>query len=566
MMRTRIRIISIAILLFSSLLVAKLYTLQIIHADDFAERADRQYQRTSNAFDRGTIYFSDKDGNLISGATLKTGFIIAINPRILQSNNSVDSTYNRIQELLPLDYDDFYMRATKPNDSYEEIKKHVDEEIGSRIADLKIPGVSMFKDKWRYYPGGSLASHVLGFMAFKGDEYGGRYGLEKYYDAVLSRNSDSVYANFFVEVFSDLKKTVKDGQDLEGDLVTTIEPRTQAYLENMIKGIHNQYSSERTGAIIINPQNGEIYAMGMYPTFDPNDLKNVADPAIFSNNLVENVYEMGSIIKPLTMSAGIDLGKVSASTTYNDTGSVSANGSTIYNFDKKGRGVITLQYALSKSLNTGFAYIVNKIGNKSLANYFTNFKLGEKTKIDLPNEATGLIDNLKSPRDIEYITASFGQGIAVSPVEVVRAFSAIANGGKLVTPHIVKDVKYRVGFSKTFSSEPQVQVIKQGTSEQVTKMMVYNVDNSLMDGKAKNPRYSVAAKTGTAQIAERGGYAEDKFLHSFVGYLPANDPKFLVFIYTVNPRGVNYASETLAKPFIEMTKFLINYYQLSPDR
>lgn len=512
---------------------------------------------------------SDKDGNLISGATLKTGFIVAINPRVLQANSantSIDSVYNKLQEITELNYDDFYMRATKPNDSYEEIKKHVDEEAGNKIGELKIPGVSIFKDKWRYYPGGTLASHVLGVMAFKGDDYAGRYGLEKYYDAVLSRNSESVYANFFVEVFSDIKKTVQEGQDLEGDIVTSIEPRTQAYLDTAIKSINNQYGSERTGAIIINPKNGEIYAMSLYPTFDPNDLKNVSDPAVFSNNLVENVYEMGSIMKPLTMAAGIDLGKVSASTTYNDTGSVTANGQTIYNFDKKGRGTITLQYALSKSLNTGFAFIVQKIGNKALANYLTSFKLGEKTKIDLPNEATGLISNLSSPRDIEYITASFGQGIAVSPVEVVRAFSAIANGGKLVTPHVVRQINYRVGFSKTFDLEPQVQVIKQKTSTDVTKMMVYNVDNSLMDGKGKNPRYSVAAKTGTAQIAENGSYAEDRFLHSFVGYLPANDPQFLIFIYTVNPRGVQFASETLAKPFIDMTKFLINYYQLSPDR
>ncbi len=542
--------------------------MQIIHGSDFAERADRQYQRPSNAFDRGTIFFSDKDGNLISGATLKTGFIVTINPKILQQNDNVDDTFVKLGSAMPtLDMDDFYMRATKPGDSYEEIAKHVDEDTGKKITDMKLKGVSLFKDKWRYYPGGTLASHVLGFMAYKGDEVAGRYGLESYYEDVLSRKSDSVYANFFVEMFSDLKKTVKDGESLEGDLVTSIEPRTQAYLENTIKDITKQYSSERTGAIIINPKNGEIYAMAMNPTFDPNDFRDVEDPKTFSNGLVENVQEMGSIIKPFTMSVGVDLGKVSASTTYNDTGSVSADGRTIYNFDKKGRGTITLQYALSKSLNTGFAFVVSKVGNKALGEYFTKYGLGEKTGIDLPNEAKGLIDNMvKSPRDIEHITASFGQGIAVSPVEVVRAFSAIANGGKLVTPHVVKRIDYRLGFSKEVTVPPQVQVMKQSTSEAITKMMVYNVDNSLLDGKSKNPRYSVAAKTGTAQIAENGAYAEDRFLHSFVGYLPASDPKFLVFIYTINPRGVNYASETLAKPFIELSKFLISYYQLSPDR
>ncbi len=542
--------------------------MQIIHSDDFIERADRQYQRPSNAFDRGTIFFSDKDGNLVSGATLKTGFIISINPKILQQSDIVDDTYVKLSALLPdLDMDDFYFRATKPNDPYEEIRKHVDEETGKKIAELKLKGVSLFKDKWRYYPGGNLASHVLGFMSYKGDEMAGRYGLESYYDDVLSRKSESVYANFFVEIFSDIKKTVKDGESLEGDIVTSIEPRTQAYLENTIRDITKQYSSERTGAIIINPKNGEIYAMAMNPTFNPNDFKDVNDPAVFVNNLVENVQEMGSIMKPFTMAVGVDLGKVTASTTYNDTGSISADGRTIYNFDKKGRGSITLQYALSKSLNTGFAYIVNKVGNKALGDYFTKFGFGEKTGVDLPNEAKGLIDNMvKSPRDIEHITASFGQGIAVSPVEVVRAFSAIANGGKLVTPHIVKRIDYRLGFSKDVNVPPQVQVMKQSTSEAVTKMMIYNVDNSLLDGKSKNPRYTVAAKTGTAQIAENGAYAEDRFLHSFVGYLPATDPKFLVFIYTINPRGVSFASETLAKPFIDLSKFLISYYQLSPDR
>jgi len=275
---------------------------------------------------------------------------------------------------------------------------------------------------------------------------------------------------------------------------------------------------------------------------------------------------MGSIIKPFTMSAGIDLGEVSASTTYDDKGFVTANGKTIYNFDKVGRGVITLQTALSQSLNTGFAYVTSVIGDKALATYFRRFGFGEKTGIDLPNEATGLIDNLNSPRDIEYYTASFGQGIAMSPIEVIRGYSAIANQGKMVTPHVVTQINYRLGISKAPSLPPDVQVISPATANAVTTMMIYNVDNALLQGKASDPHYSVAAKTGTAQIAINGTYSPDKFLHSFVGYLPARDPKFLVFIYTINPKGVAFASETLAQPFIDLTKFLINYYQLQPDR
>jgi len=430
---------------------------------------------------------------------------------------------------------------------------------------LKLPGVGVYKEKWRYYPGGQLASHVLGFMGYKGDEFAGRYGLEKQYDEVLSRNSDNVYVNFFAEIFSDIK-SVSSGESPEGDIVTTIDPDTQGYLEDTLKAIQQKYSSTLTGGIIMDPKTGAIYAMGRMPTFDPNDLKNISDIGVFKNDLVESVYEMGSIIKPLTMSVGVDVGKVTASTTYNDTGSVKVDDRTISNFDKVGRGVITLSYAMAKSLNTGFVFIEQRVGNAIFSKYFQSFGLGQKTGIDLPNEATGLVDNLKHNRDVEFATASFGQGIAMSPIETIRGLGAIANGGKLVTPHVVSKINYRIGYSKDMTPSDGPRVMKEDTALQVTRMLVNNVDTSLLDGKAKNPRYSIAAKTGTAQISQNGGYSEDRYLHSFIGFLPAYDPKFIVFLYTVNPRGVNYASETLAKPFMDMTKFLISYYQIPPDR
>lgn len=199
--------------------------------------------------------------------------------------------------------------------------------------------------------------------------------------------------------------------------------------------------------------------------------------------------------------------------------------------------------------------------------YFESFGLGSKTGIDLPNEASGLIDTLKRNNDVEFVTAAFGQGIAISPIETIRAVATIANGGYLVTPHVVKEINYRVGIDKNVEPGKGARVLKEETALAVTRMLINNVDTSLLNGKAKNPRYSVGAKTGTAQIPIKGaGYQEDQYLHSFIGFLPAYDPKFIVFIYTVNPRGVDYASDSLAKPFIELTKFLINYYQIPPDR
>src|SRR5581483_8259887 len=394
------------------------------------------------------------------------------------------------------------------------------------------------------------------------------YGLERKYDSTLSRGNDDMYVNFFAEIFSNLDKTITEQDSLEGDIVTTIEPTVQATLQSTLDGVMHDYSSESAGGIIINPKNGEIYAMAVDPTFNPNSFQKEKSSNIFSNPLVENVHEMGSIVKPFTMAIGLDTGVINANTMYNDTGSMSANGYTIHNFDLKGRGYISLQQALGQSLNTGFAFAESKIGNKTFSDYMKKFGLGQKTGIDLPNETNGLIKNLDSPRDIEHWTAAFGQGIAMTPMEMVRAESALANGGNLVTPHVVKQINYTLGYSKTLDWPVGPQVIKASTSEAITKMLVTDFDQYLQNGQAKNPHYSIAEKTGTAQIAlpSGGGYYEDRYLHSFFGYLPAYDPQFLVFMYTVYPKGVRFSSETLAPAFLDLTKFLINYYNIPPDR
>ncbi len=612
--KKRITFISVCILLVAALLVVKLYSVQIIHGNDFAERADRQYQRPSSGiFERGNIYFTQKDGTPISAATVKTGFIVAINPKLVRgvstagtgngkaapaaadkdavtddgtpifdmseadvnSVKAVNSAFAKINQVFKasgqpeLSYDDFAMRANKDNDTYEEIRKKVSEEDGTAIAALKIPGVMLYKDKWRYYPGGQMAAHALGILGHDGDSdtVVAQSGLEKSFDSTLARDSDNVYVNFFAEMFSDIKKTVVDRDKLEGDIVTTIEPDTQQYVEKMLEQISRNYSSEKSGAIVMDPKTGDIIAMALTPAYDPNNLKDLKDVGVLKNSLVQDVYEMGSVMKPLTMAVGIDKGVVNANTVYNDKGSYTLNNKTMYNFDKKGRGDITLQYAMSKSLNTGFIYIAQKVGNDAMRDYFKKFGFGEKTGIDLPYERTGLISNLDSDRDIEFATAAFGQGIAMTPIEFIRAYTAIANEGQLINPRLVKKINYRLGYGNDIAVSKGAKVIKAETAKAVTDMMIYNVDNSLLDGKAKNERYSVAAKTGTAQIVDNAGrYSEDRFQHSFIGFLPAKNPRFLVFMYTVNPRGVSFASETLAKPFIELTKFLINNFSLVPDR
>ena len=277
---------------------------------------------------------------------------------------------------------------------------------------------------------------------------------------------------------------------------------------------------------------------------------------------------MGSIIKPLTMASGLDSGAVKPDSTYYDAGRIHVDGYTISNYDGLARGTVPMQQILSQSLNVGAAHIASIMGKDAFRKYFLNLKLGTETGIDLPNETYGLVKNLQSPRDVEYATASFGQGIALTPIETVRALSTLANKGVLSTPHIAKRIEYDNGKVSEIGFPPGERVFSETTTDDVTRMLVKVVDEALAGGTVALSHYSIAAKTGTAQIADpvNGGYYDDRFLHSFFGYFPAYDPQFLIFLYTVEPKDVRYASQTLTDPFMELVRFLINYYNVAPDR
>jgi len=563
---SRIKLIALLFIIGVVLLVGRLYFVQIVDGKEFSERADRQYRRPNQTlYDRGNIFFTDKEGGRFSAATLKLGYTVAISPKNIVDTNDV---YLKINEIIELDADSFYLKANKKDDPYEEIALKVPEEKALAIEALGLQGVGIYKERWRFYPGEESASHVLGFVGFKGDELTGRYGLEQYYNNILSRDSNSNNLNFFAEIFSNIKEVVSEKEILvEGDLITTIEPKVQTFLEQTLQKIQDEYSSELSGGIIIDPKNGDVYALSIKPGFNLNSYGKVTDVGIFTNSLIESVYEMGSIIKPITIASGLDSETITAETTYDDKGYLMIDGKTISNFDGKGRGVVEMQEVLSQSLNTGVAFVVNKMGKDKFREYLFKFGLNEKTGIDLPNESSALIDNLNSPRDLEYATASFGQGIAMTPIMTVRALSALANGGLLIRPHIVQEIDYKVGLKDKIEPEIGSRAISETSSDEITRMLVKVVDEALAEGNMALPNYSVAAKTGTAQIASpNGGYYDDRFLHSFFGYFPAYNPKFLVFLYTVYPKEVRYASQTLTTPFFDLTKFLISYYEIAPDR
>lgn len=552
--------------LITLLFAIRLYYLQIRQSDYYRLQADRQYTvPNSGLFARGSIFFTTKTGDLVSAASTKSGFRLAIIPAEL---TAPDRALSQITTIVPdIDREKFLASAAKTSDPYEEIAHRLTQDQADAIRELGLDGVRLYRENWRVYPSAATAAHVIGFTAYSENGAEGKYGLERSYENILRRTDSDTYINFFAEIFADLSETIThDGK--EGDIVTTIEPAVQINLEQELAAIQSKWNSASSGAIVIDPQTGEIVAMASLPNFDLNTFNQVDSVAIYRNPLVENVHELGSIIKPLIVAAGLDLGMITAETSYDDKGYVTVGDRTIYNYDKEGRGPgTTVQGILNESLNTGMVFIGQILGKSNIKDYIERYGLTEKTNIDLPGEATNLTSNLKSNRDVEYANISFGQGIALTPISMVRALSTMANGGHLITPHVVKEIRYTDTTKKELSYEPKETILKPGTTEEISRMLVEVVDSTLAGGREKLANYSIAAKTGTAQIPNpAGGYYGDRNLHSFFGYFPAYDPEFLVFFYTVHPKGVKYSSQTLTTPFFNTVKFLINYYNVEPDR
>ena len=498
----RVRLLTALLLLMALGIVAKLYLLQVVHGAEYSRRADAQLVSTRNPL-------------LNRGAVYFT------------------------------------------------------DKDGAPILAATLREVGTTTDHQRYYPGGSLAARTLGFVAYNNDnEQKGRYGLERYYESVLGRSGENLYRNFFVELFGAAQGALS-GRAQQGDLITHIEPSVQGELERTLGEYEDTWHPKLSGGIVMDPHTGAIVAMALSPTFDLNEFNKQDDPTVYANPMAQNVYEMGSIMKPLTMAAGIDSGAVKEGTTYDDTGCITVDTKKICNFDGEARGVIPMQEVLSQSLNLGASFVATRMGPAVMREYFLErYKLGEETGIDLPGEVRGLTDNLNGKQAVEFSTASFGQGIAVTPIEMASELALLANGGKLVTPHLAKSIKEESGITRDLGWGEPTQVLKESTVTAVTRMLTNVVDGPLANGTLKLEHWSIAAKTGTAQIANPagGGYYKDRYLHSFFGYFPSYDAKFLVFLFAVEPQGAPFASQTWAPPFKSLTKFLINYYSIPPDR
>lgn len=504
-----------------------LYRLQVEKRSYYIERAQARNDALEELdLRRGNIFFTDRSETEIPVALNRDlPFIYAV-PRDIKNPESIANALSSIIEL------DELALIKQLSDSDSLFKLLVDQASQEQIDSLNVlglTGIYIGERQHRFYPFETLASHVLGFAGINKTTpvTAGLYGIEKSDEEVLARG-ESVYL--------------------------TVDRNLQAEAEQILARLVEKHAAQGGTVIIQDPKSGKIIALANNPTFDPNTYSKEALSS-FPNPAVQYVYEPGSVFKPITMAAGIDSGVITPTSTYVDAGFVTLNGKTIRNWDLKAYGKITMTNVIERSVNTGAVYVEQQIGHERFTNYLHSFGFGAATNVDLPDEVNGSLKNLsrKDARAIDFATASFGQGTSVTPIQLVTAFSTIANGGLLMQPFIHGETKPTVVR----------RVISEATSEKVTGMMESAVTKAII---AAIPHYRIAGKTGTAFVPDfvRGGYS-DELIHTYVGFGPISDPRFTVLVKLDKPTIGELAGSTVVPAFRELAQFIINYYNIPPD-
>lgn len=560
----RINIVLLFFLLAVLALVSRLFTLQILNHQDYVKLASRQHRVLGDeASERGTIYATEKSGNLVPLALNRIQKNLVASPKSIQD---IDTASSVIAEIFGIKKEEILEKISNRGDQYEVILKDVASEKAEKTATNLPDGFFFEEEQKRAVPSKELVAHVLGFASKEDFEEVGRYGLERYYNRELSGEKGFFEgvkdgAGFFVSLGRRITSPPKNGSDL----VLTVDYNIQLKAADILSGVVDKWKPASGSVLVIDPKTGKILAQQSSPTFDPNEYFKETDFSVYQNPFVEFIYELGSVIKPITLASAVNEGLVNAETTYEDRGEVKFGGYTIKNFDGKAYHVQTMTQVLEKSLNTGAVYVSRRLGKERHYEYLKRFGFGETANIDLPGEVEGDLSNLNVRRDIDFATASFGQGIAVTPLQMALAMGVIANGGKLMRPFVVEKIIDGSGNERKIEPQTVREVISKETAETVTKMLVSAV-RSGFENKAGVKGYFVAGKTGTAQIPnrDRPGYS-DKVIHTFVGYAPAFDPRFLIYIQINEPIGNRFAANTLTPAFHDLAEYILNYYEVPPD-
>ncbi|WP_311533189.1 penicillin-binding transpeptidase domain-containing protein, partial [uncultured Veillonella sp.] len=437
--------------------------------------------------------------------------------------------------------------------------------VAQLIEDKNLEGLNFVEESKRYYPNGNLAAQVLGFV---GTDDKGLDGLEMVLDDELKggiqkelvatdRKGNAIFGSVLSKFLPDKGKSV----------TLTIDATIQFIAERALDKAMVDTGAKHASVIVMDPKNGEILAMANRPSYDPNNYNQSGEEA-FKNIAVTNLYEPGSTFKPIIASAALAAGKWKLDTVYNDKGAFAANGHIIRNWDGEGYGPVRLLDILKYSLNTGMAEIGTLTGADILSKYVRDYGFGSETGIELPGEGAGILYNPEDMSKLDVATMSIGQGIAVTPLQMVRAFGALANGGAMMKPHIIKSYSNSQG---DVTSTTETSVVGQPVPAETVKTIVDILEKEVSEGggtKAMVEGYHFAGKTGTAQKLDtkHGGYLDGQYIVSFIGFGPVEDPKFVVLVVIDDPqKGSLYGSQLAAPVFKDIVSQLVRYYQMSPS-
>ncbi len=576
---TKILQIGFAIIFVSMFIF--LLRLQVLHEESISEASNKSddIQYTTNA-QRGNIYFTDKSGSLIPVAINKSYKTIAVDPKTLQRDNEVEIAAKLLSPIVNISEQDLLKIFNKKESQYEVLVKKTDnEELIKQVENIRvkdgegfkiIKGITIQEEFERYYPFKDLACHTIGFVANNEDveKKIGVYGIEKYYNDILD-GSEGVFHGY-KDAAGRLIRSLASQEELpiNGDsLITTIDKNIQYQAEETIKNLVESRKASSGSVLVMDVVSGKMLAIANYPSFDLNRFFDVKDYSIYRNISIESPVEMGSVLKVITMSAGVDTESITPDTTYYDKGYVTLNRRTIKNFRDEVYGTATMTKVLEKSINTGAVFAEQQTGHKIFYDYLKRFKFNEVTGIDLPSEGKGDLRNLekKDKKDVDFAVASYGHGILTTPLSVLRSYATIASGGYLVNPYLVETIKSSDGdYSGANKQEISPErIIKKETAKTITDMMVSVVEHGY-GSNAKIKGYTIAGKTGTADIAVEGKYTDDT-IQSFSGFFPAYKPKVAMLVMLTKPAIGAAASTSVTYGFQDMAKFIIDYYNIPPD-
>lgn len=568
-MSGRLTMMRIFVIVIASLIIARLFVIQVM--DNAWYRGLAFGGRAASAElepIRGEVFLQNiNDESKFSSLMVnEDSYLLFADGKSLKGDPATVAT--QIVEVLGLEGEEkegvLKKMGELGSDPYVPLVKMLDEHKADKIRELKNLGLGLVRSTIRYYPEAGKGAHITGYLGMgEKDARVGKYGFEGFNNALLSGKTGAAKGEqdafgAWIPLSSRSFTAAEDGPDV----VLTVDQNIQNVACMALHEGMEKYEAKSGTVIVMDPKNGGILALCNEPTYDPNKYREVKDISVFNNSAIFTPYEPGSVFKAFTMASGLDSDQVLPTTTFEDKGYEVIDKFTIKNAAEKVYGVSSMRNVLIDSINTGSIFVARKVGKERFNEYVKKFGFGTLTGVELDTEVAGTIENIARKGEIYIATASFGQGITATPLQLIAGFSAIANHGVLMKPTLVREKRFDDGRVEKQKPVEVREVISAKSAATLSTMLTAVVDEGHAHW-AGVKGYRIAGKTGTAQIADPGGGYLEEFNHTFVGYGPSDDARFVILVKYERPNQ-RFADATTVFTFNKIATFLVNYMRIPP--